>query len=329
MWPPDPRPDEGLLHAWLDGALAPEQAARVERLVRDDPAWAAAAAQARGLIANASRLVRALDDAPVAGARPPARRPARVGVRWGSCLAGMAAALLVALLGREAWRQQAPQVGIAPAQGPAPTTSKRSAPPAPRFSGATRSAAPAATSPVAPSPRPAAAPAIRPAVSSSGAGVGESSLKRSSNALAADSAATSARASWPKASSTDGLVAPAQPEAFRVQAADTANTANAVRSASRRASAAPAWADSTGCARVSVVWESGETARYEGATTASPRGNDAALVTMRLPEGNLRATVGGPAGSGRALLLSRGGSVLRQGVVLGIEPCSAPAPPRD
>ena len=46
-----PHPDEGLIHAWLDGELDPAEAARVEALVAADPEWSAAAAEARGLIA--------------------------------------------------------------------------------------------------------------------------------------------------------------------------------------------------------------------------------------------------------------------------------------
>lgn len=57
-------PDEGLIHAWLDGELDAAEAARIEELVRSDPAWAAAAAEARGFIAATSRIVRALDDVP-------------------------------------------------------------------------------------------------------------------------------------------------------------------------------------------------------------------------------------------------------------------------
>ena len=56
-----PRPDEGVIHAWLDGELGAEEAARVERLVADDPEWAAAAAEARGLVAASSRILAALD----------------------------------------------------------------------------------------------------------------------------------------------------------------------------------------------------------------------------------------------------------------------------
>jgi hypothetical protein len=58
--------DEGLLHAWLDGQLPPDDAARIERLVAEDPAWRDAAAEARGLIAASARVLGALDAAPSA-----------------------------------------------------------------------------------------------------------------------------------------------------------------------------------------------------------------------------------------------------------------------
>jgi len=55
------RVDEGLIHAWLDGQLPPDEAARVERLVATDVAWSDAVAEARGLVAGASRVLGALD----------------------------------------------------------------------------------------------------------------------------------------------------------------------------------------------------------------------------------------------------------------------------
>lgn len=57
----DERVDEGLVHAWLDGELDAVEAARVERLVAEDAEWAAAAAEARGLVAASSRILGALD----------------------------------------------------------------------------------------------------------------------------------------------------------------------------------------------------------------------------------------------------------------------------
>lgn len=56
-----PHPDEGLIHAWLDGELEAAEAARVEKLVAEDAEWSAAAAEARGLIAASSRILGALD----------------------------------------------------------------------------------------------------------------------------------------------------------------------------------------------------------------------------------------------------------------------------
>jgi anti-sigma factor RsiW len=75
------RPDEGLIHAWLDGELSPDEAARVASLSEQDPEWREAVAEARGLIAASSRIVRALDAVPggVVPARVPvARKPYRV-----------------------------------------------------------------------------------------------------------------------------------------------------------------------------------------------------------------------------------------------------------
>jgi len=58
------RPDEGLIHTWLDGECTPEESARIEALVASDPAWAAAVAEARGLVAASSRILGALDAVP-------------------------------------------------------------------------------------------------------------------------------------------------------------------------------------------------------------------------------------------------------------------------
>lgn len=58
------RPDEGLIHQWLDGECTPEESARLEQLVATDPEWAAAVAEARGLIAASSRIVQSLDAVP-------------------------------------------------------------------------------------------------------------------------------------------------------------------------------------------------------------------------------------------------------------------------
>lgn len=53
--------DEGTIHAWLDGALAPGEASRVERHAAECDECAALVAEARGMIAGASRIVSSLD----------------------------------------------------------------------------------------------------------------------------------------------------------------------------------------------------------------------------------------------------------------------------
>ena len=56
--------DEGTIHAWLDGALDAEEAARVEQHAAACEACAGAIAEARGLVAGASRILTALDGVP-------------------------------------------------------------------------------------------------------------------------------------------------------------------------------------------------------------------------------------------------------------------------
>ena len=56
--------DEGTIHAWLDGALSPEEAAQANAHVESCPQCQAAVAEARGFIAASSRILTALDDAP-------------------------------------------------------------------------------------------------------------------------------------------------------------------------------------------------------------------------------------------------------------------------
>lgn len=155
-----PRPDEGLLHAWLDGELDAAEAARIERLVRDDPEWAAAAAEARGLIAASDRILTALDDVPAKVIPMPQRTPARRRTPWWLV---RAAAVLVVIVGTVVvFRRQpptltepAPQAAVRQVPPPArqevaAPALKQVAPPAP----AERADAPVA--PVAPAAKPAA-----------------------------------------------------------------------------------------------------------------------------------------------------------------------------
>jgi len=69
-------PDEGTIHAWVDGALTAEEAAQIDAHVKDCAECAAAVAEARGFIAASSRILTALDNAPrgVIPAAAPAKR---------------------------------------------------------------------------------------------------------------------------------------------------------------------------------------------------------------------------------------------------------------
>jgi hypothetical protein len=64
---PTEHPEEGLIHAWLDDALGAAEAERIAAHVRTCAECQARVAEARGLIAGASRIVAALDDAAPAG----------------------------------------------------------------------------------------------------------------------------------------------------------------------------------------------------------------------------------------------------------------------
>ena len=129
------RPDEGLIHTWLDGELEPAEVARVQRLAETDPEWMAAVAEARGLIAASSRIVRALDAVPggvvpTTTARAPiAARPFRVRP-WMGIAAALVLVVGTAYVMRESTQEAFGPAGAAslppqpaPAQNtPAPAT---------------------------------------------------------------------------------------------------------------------------------------------------------------------------------------------------------------
>jgi len=71
---PGGHPDEGLIHAWLDEALDASESERLAAHVRDCSACQARVAEARGLIAGASRIVAELDEVPVGTTLSRARR---------------------------------------------------------------------------------------------------------------------------------------------------------------------------------------------------------------------------------------------------------------
>jgi anti-sigma factor RsiW len=88
--------DEGTIHAWIDGALPSDEAARVEAHAGSCAQCAALVAEARGLVAASSRIVSALDTVPggviPAFGAPRTRRPRQM--RWIS--SAIAATLVIA-----------------------------------------------------------------------------------------------------------------------------------------------------------------------------------------------------------------------------------------
>lgn len=120
-----PRPDEGLIHAWLDGQLPPDEAARIEELAATDPEWAAAVAEARGLVAASSRILSALDRVP-AGVVPSGTATRTTRLPWWT---KVAAAVVVVAGGSVVVMQNAPEGRMAvpsteEAAQPTPDTQK-------------------------------------------------------------------------------------------------------------------------------------------------------------------------------------------------------------
>lgn len=71
-----PHLDEGTIHAWLDGALTPQEQRLAEAHAAECESCAASVAEARGLVAASSRILSSLDDVP-AGVIPAATVAAR------------------------------------------------------------------------------------------------------------------------------------------------------------------------------------------------------------------------------------------------------------
>ena len=99
--------DEGTIHSWLDGALGPEEAARVDAHVKECPQCAAAVAEARGFIAASSRILTALDNAPrgVIPAAAPKRRIDPLVWRIAAALLVVAGGTLIVVQDRGSKRQ--------------------------------------------------------------------------------------------------------------------------------------------------------------------------------------------------------------------------------
>ncbi len=87
-------PDEGKIHAWIDGELPADEASALEAHAGTCAECAAAIAEARGLVAASSRIVNALDVVP--GGVIPATAPRRSAWYMSTQVRAAAAVLLVA-----------------------------------------------------------------------------------------------------------------------------------------------------------------------------------------------------------------------------------------
>ncbi|HET9425221.1 MAG TPA: zf-HC2 domain-containing protein [Gemmatimonadaceae bacterium] len=125
-------PEEGIIHAWIDGALSLVESAELESHVAGCPECAARVAEARGLVAASSRIVAHLDAVPakVIPARPATRRS------WGRAAWPMAAAatliLAISLYSRESAQKASPESVISSALDIAAADSAPSAAPVSR-----------------------------------------------------------------------------------------------------------------------------------------------------------------------------------------------------
>jgi anti-sigma factor RsiW len=150
-------PDEGTIHAWLDGALSADEAARVDAHVNECAQCQAAVAEARGFIAASSRILTALDNVP-RGVIPSAAASRRVQPwvwRVAATVLVVAGATLVLVKRRDVstYSETSAPVSATEMQASTPTSADSAAVPQPAPSvGALN--APAAIRPFSPQPMP-------------------------------------------------------------------------------------------------------------------------------------------------------------------------------
>lgn len=95
-------PDEGQIHAWLDGALPADEASVLEAHVAACAECSAAVAEARGFVAAASRIVSTLDEVP-GGVLPASNTTARASIASVAAVASAPAAAPRAVRAPRAW----------------------------------------------------------------------------------------------------------------------------------------------------------------------------------------------------------------------------------
>jgi hypothetical protein len=98
-------PEQGTLHAWVEGELDGAEHQRIEAHLAECARCREAVAEARGLIAGASRIVAALDGAPAGVVPSRLRRPRFAPARWAAAAAVLLFAATSVVVSREIpWR---------------------------------------------------------------------------------------------------------------------------------------------------------------------------------------------------------------------------------
>ena len=117
-------PDEGTIHAWIDGELSQDEAAALEAHLAECTECSASVAEARGLVAASSRIVSALDIVPggVVPAVPARRRPwyASTQLRAAAAIAIVGSASMLVMRDRTDATMDSVLAVTAPAEVPAP-----------------------------------------------------------------------------------------------------------------------------------------------------------------------------------------------------------------
>lgn len=117
-------PDEGTIHAWIDGELSQDEATTLEAHLAECTECSASVAEARGLVAASSRIVSALDIVPggVIPAAPARRKPwyASAQFRAAAAIAIVAGASTLVMRDRTDATMDSVLKVTAPAEVPAP-----------------------------------------------------------------------------------------------------------------------------------------------------------------------------------------------------------------
>ena len=266
--------DEGTIHAWLDGALPPDESARVESLATSCTECAARVAEARGLVAASSRILSSLDAVPggvipgvesgtdqLAALRARRRETSR---RWWNDRRILAAASLVFVAGVSTmvWRSTPDDAKVAASEQDASVTQRltdsvepvAAAPTSPPSNQTARDARVGAGAP-APVPAPGRVTTTNPADSGAApkAAAAEATLSRRPNVAANESRRLDTSSMAAKSQVVDSMTAQRAVSQVQLQQGGAVQGQQALRQRAERAPAAPPPAFGAGSRLSSVV----------------------------------------------------------------------------